>query len=72
MATVIVEGDDRCRRLHGRHHPRKRMIQYAAAPRLYLVSLDYWMAAFAGMTAFTVPDYFPLARMKSKSQPSSA
>jgi len=32
------------------HHPRKRMIQYAAAFRLNLIVAEYWMPAFAGMT----------------------
>src|SRR5437879_8553045 len=41
-------GDDR--RLGSCHHPRKRMIQYAAAHRLYLAFPEYWMPAFAGMT----------------------
>jgi hypothetical protein len=27
------------------------MIQYAAADRLYLIFTEYWMPAFAGMTA---------------------
>jgi hypothetical protein len=27
------------------------MIQYAAAPRLNLISAEYWMPALAGMTA---------------------
>jgi hypothetical protein len=27
------------------------MIQYAAAHRLYFASAEYWMPAFAGMTA---------------------
>jgi hypothetical protein len=34
-----------------RHHPRKRMIQYAAAFQLNLIVAKYWMPAFAGMTA---------------------
>jgi hypothetical protein len=33
-----------------RHHPRKRMIQYAAAYRIYRIVTEYWMPAFAGMT----------------------
>jgi hypothetical protein len=62
--------------LLGRIIREKRMIQYAAAHRFYLASADYWMSASAGMTAVLLglggryP--FPLPRMKSKSQPSSA
>jgi hypothetical protein len=41
------------------HHPRKRMIQYAAAYRLYLTFTEYWMPAFAGVTAFVPPSPFP-------------
>jgi len=37
-------------RLLRRHHPRKRMIQYAAPCRLYLTVSEYWMPACAGMT----------------------
>jgi hypothetical protein len=48
------------------------MIQYAAPYRLYLIVTEYWMPAFAGMTALANNYPFPLPRMKSKSQPSSA
>jgi hypothetical protein len=34
----------------GRHHPRKRMIQYSATPKFYAAVAEYWMPAFAGMT----------------------
>jgi hypothetical protein len=37
-------------KLTQRHHPRKRMIQYAAAPIFYAIGSEYWMPAFAGMT----------------------
>jgi len=39
------------RRNFRRHHPRKRMIQYAALPETYMHAGDYWIPAFAGMTA---------------------
>ena len=35
----------------GRHHPRKRMIQYSATPRILGCGGDYWIPAVAGMTA---------------------
>ena len=34
-----------------RHHPRKRMIQYAALLDFFAGAGDYWIPAFAGMTA---------------------
>src|SRR5258705_4063694 len=60
------------RRLLRRHHPRKRVIQYAGPCRLYLLVTEYWMPTFAGMTALANNYPFPPSRMKSKSQPSSA
>jgi hypothetical protein len=48
------------------------MIQYAVPYRLYLIVTEYWMPAFAGMTALANNYPFPVPRMKSKSQPSSA
>jgi hypothetical protein len=34
-----------------RHHPRRRMIQYSAASTYFRDGAEYWMPAFAGMTA---------------------
>jgi hypothetical protein len=34
-----------------RHHPRKRMIQYAERYEFFIGACDYWIPAFAGMTA---------------------
>jgi len=31
-----------------RHHPRKRVIQYAAASRLIIASSEYWITRFRG------------------------
>ena len=39
-----------------RHHPRRRMIQYAAAPVVDRDFPAYWMPAFAGMTMVCEPD----------------
>jgi hypothetical protein len=50
VVTQRICGMD-CDRLAARHHPRRRMIQYAATPIFYAVASEYWMPAFAGMTA---------------------
>src|SRR5882762_8112748 len=61
---VRDEGDGRSsdsfRRLPRRHHPRRRMIQYYVPYRFYRETLEYWMPAFAGMTA-GVPLPLPLS-----------
>ena len=37
--------------IYERHRPRKRMIQYSAALMGFSEGGDYWIPAFAGMTA---------------------
>jgi hypothetical protein len=53
MLRVIAGLAKACRNF-GRHHPRRRMIQYAALPETFIPAGDYWIPAFAGMTAVLV------------------
>src|SRR5437899_10694541 len=43
------------------HHPRKRMIQYAAALVIEREFPAYWMPAFAGMTGLVLGGTYPLS-----------
>ena len=61
-------GDDEgARGKHRCHHPRRRMIQYAAASRIEFESGDYWIPAFAGMTR--VPAATPLSSSAKADDP---
>jgi hypothetical protein len=65
MLRVIAGLAKACRNF-GRHHPPtglafgepddrlRRMIQYAALPETFIPAGDYWIPAFAGMTAAPV------------------
>ena len=38
-----------------RHHPRKRMIQYAERYEFFIGACDYWIPAFAGHDGLRLP-----------------